>query len=278
MTIIDHTRRTEVEEVDFLELEITRDCQLTCTHCYSNSGPSAGSGEMTTEDWLRVIAEASSLGIRTVQFIGGEPTEHPDLHTLARYALNRGLRVAVYSNLVDISRAYWTLFEDPSVRLSTSWYTDDPDQHRRITRSADAYERTLANIREALRLEIPLKVGVVEGIIPNQRSAEAVQQLREIGVTDIAIDTSRPVGRASRGKKPALSDLCGRCGDGRAAIDTDGQLSPCVLGRHMVAGNVRYARLGEILDGTSWHEIVESIPRRDRTCGPADSGDCDPAI
>ncbi len=94
--------------------------------------------------------------------------------------------------------------------------------------------------------------------------------------------TRRPcpgVGRAARGREPAISELCGRCGRGRAAIGMDGQLTPCVLGRFLVAGNVKEAPLGDILDGERWRQIVASVPPLDAcvTCTPADSDDCNPA-
>ena len=69
--------------LSFLWLEITGKCNLTCTHCYADSGP-AGTlqGAMTLEDWTGVIHQASALGCRQLQFIGGEPTLHPDLPAL----------------------------------------------------------------------------------------------------------------------------------------------------------------------------------------------------
>ncbi|MGH3382772.1 MAG: SPASM domain-containing protein [Actinoallomurus sp.] len=64
-----------------------------------------------------------------------------------------------------------------------------------------------------------------------------------------------------------------------AAISSHGALSPCVLGRHLVAGNVKDAPLGVLLNGPKWREIVASIPREGAcvTCTPADSNDCNPS-
>ncbi|MGH8603170.1 MAG: SPASM domain-containing protein [Gammaproteobacteria bacterium] len=43
--------------------------------------------------------------------------------------------------------------------------------------------------------------------------------------------------------------MCGQCGRGRAAITLNGDLSPCVIGRFLVAGNVKDESLGGILGG-----------------------------
>jgi MoaA/NifB/PqqE/SkfB family radical SAM enzyme len=58
-------------------LEITGRCQRECVHCYAASGPGSSHGIMTEWDWCRVIDQAAALGVRMVQFIGGEPTLHP---------------------------------------------------------------------------------------------------------------------------------------------------------------------------------------------------------
>lgn len=92
MTAIPATPATSTAPVRFMWLEITGKCQLECVHCYADSGPDGTAGSMTTNDWYRVIDEAASMGIRMVQFIGGEPTLHPDLPDLKLYVAARLLR------------------------------------------------------------------------------------------------------------------------------------------------------------------------------------------
>lgn len=262
----------------FLELEITQYCQLRCAHCYSDSSPQAGRGTMTAEDWEEVLHQAAALGVQTVQFIGGEPTLDPDLPRLARYALTVGLQVDVYTNLVHITRDLWDLFSQPGVSLGFSWYSADPGKHAEITGSRASHTRTVANIREAVRRGIRLRAGIVE-VIEGQDIERAKAELRALGVTTMHADRARAVGRAAHGQQPAISELCGRCGRGRAAIGIDGQLTPCVLGRFLIAGNVKQAPLSVILNGDRWRQIVASIPPVDAcvTCTPADSNDCNPA-
>jgi MoaA/NifB/PqqE/SkfB family radical SAM enzyme len=66
-------------ELSFIWLELTGKCQLQCRHCYADSGSRGTHGSMTRADWTRVIDEAVDLGLSLIQFIGGEPTLHPDL-------------------------------------------------------------------------------------------------------------------------------------------------------------------------------------------------------
>lgn len=109
----------------FLWLEITGKCQLACVHCYADSGPAASHGSMTRADWLRMLDEAAELDVGMVQFIGGEPTLHPDLPALVEHAVLRGLAVEVFSNLVHVTPRLWDTFGQPGVRLACSYYSDD---------------------------------------------------------------------------------------------------------------------------------------------------------
>jgi MoaA/NifB/PqqE/SkfB family radical SAM enzyme len=77
---------TNVTPLRFAWLEITGKCQLSCAHCYAESGPTGTHGAMSGADWHRVIDQAADLGVRMVQFIGGEPTLHPDLPELVDHA------------------------------------------------------------------------------------------------------------------------------------------------------------------------------------------------
>jgi hypothetical protein len=47
-----------------------------------------------TLDWRRLLEEAAAMGVGSVQFIGGEPTLHPDLPELVGHALGVGVEVS----------------------------------------------------------------------------------------------------------------------------------------------------------------------------------------
>ncbi|MFV8128809.1 radical SAM protein [Streptomyces syringium] len=151
---------------------------------------------MSLDDWRKAVDDIATLGIPLVQFIGGEPTLSPYLSALVDHALDRELGVEVYSNLTHVRPALWTLFERDGVRLATSYYSDDPAQHDRVTTRAGSHARTRANLVEALHRGIPVRVGIVE-VFDGQRIKEAKAELRALGVQRITIDRARPVGRAA---------------------------------------------------------------------------------
>lgn len=266
MTIIESPATTELSAV---WVELTEECQLGCGHCYAGSGPGKGHGTMTADDWERTITEASACGASYVCIIGGEPSIHPDLPRVVEHALALEMGVEVYTNLVSVRSGLWTIYEQPGVSLATSWYTDDRDQHKAIT-LRDTFRQTLANIEEAVHLEIPLRVGMVDGILPGQRTAEGESLLREKGVANIGTDRLRDFGR---GTKADVSQACGSCGQGKAAILPDGSVTPCPLTRWMTAGNVHESPLGETLGRV--RELASTIPATRNACDP---DDCRPDV
>jgi MoaA/NifB/PqqE/SkfB family radical SAM enzyme len=128
------------------------------------------------------------------------------------------------------------------------------------------WRQTLANIEEAVRREIPLRVGLIDGILPDQHAAEGEELLRARGVQNVGTDRLREFGR---GTLPDPPEACGHCGHGRAAVLPNGVVTPCPMTRWMVAGNVRETSLGEIM--TSVTTLAATLPAQGNTiesCNP----------
>ncbi|MEU1816111.1 radical SAM/SPASM domain-containing protein [Streptomyces roseifaciens] len=240
----------------YLWLDVTRKCQLECTHCYNGSGPQGDHGTMTVVDWFGVLDQAVEVGVENVTVIGGEPMMYPHTIEIADRALTLGIKVEVYSNLVHVTDAWWALLQREGMSLAASYYSNVASEHNKIT-SRRSHARTRANIIKALSLSVPIRVGVVgdsEKVI-----AAAKADLESIGVTEIRSDHIRQFGRASCGQKPDASALCGGCGDGRASIGPTGTVSPCVLSTWVGVGNVREDELASILSGPELSGVVDSF-------------------
>src|SRR5216683_1334128 len=163
------------------------------------------------------------------------------------------------------------------VRLAVSYYSDEPAGHDAITKVPGSHARTRANILRALERGIPLRTATVE-ILPGQRAAQARDEMAGLGVARSRIDRVRRIGRGNHaGGTPDAGELCGLCGDGRAAIGPDGEVMPCVMSRWLAAGNIRRQPLDSILASAAWQEALTQIPPRPATaaCGPDSDGETD---
>ncbi|MGW1974119.1 radical SAM protein [Streptomyces sp. NPDC001889] len=283
-----------VLELTFAWLEITGKCQLLCEHCYADSGPRGSHGPMESDDWRRVIEQLAARGVTMVQFIGGEPMLHPDLSALIGFALDRGLRVEVFSNLVHVPASLWPVLARQGVSLATSYYSDDPAEHAAVT-GRPSHARTRANVAEAVRRGVPLRTGVID-VREGQRVFAAQRELEMLGVQQIGTDRLRQVGRGVRESAPDTSQLCGHCTSGVIAISPDGSVWPCVFSRWLPVGNVLDAALADILASPEAQRVRDELtadfaarevamegdkpkppPLCDPKCGPACGPACNPS-
>ncbi|MBX3232844.1 MAG: pyrroloquinoline quinone biosynthesis protein PqqE [Labilithrix sp.] len=76
--------------------ELTYRCPLKCPYCSNPTNLKEHDGELTTEEWTRVLGEAEELGVVQVHFTGGEPCSRKDLEALVA----RARELELYSNLV----------------------------------------------------------------------------------------------------------------------------------------------------------------------------------
>jgi MoaA/NifB/PqqE/SkfB family radical SAM enzyme len=245
-------------DFSFLWLEITRQCNLKCVHCYADSSPMGTSGRMPKQRWLSLIDEARQLGVKHVQFIGGEPTIHRDFEEMVEFAAAQGMSIEVYTNLTHIDAKQWALFERHKVSVATSFYSIHPEVHDQITQGR-SQGRTLKNLQQALRLGLNLRVGVIE-VLPQQDIAETMEMLKDQGIADVKVDRSRGVGRAQSGASWCdVNELCGSCGRGKAAIDCDGDVFPCVFSRWLGVGNVLSHDLRNVLYGAQMAQTQKDL-------------------
>lgn len=262
---------------------------MQCVHCYADSGPDRSHGRMAGHDWRRVIDEAAELGVGLVQFIGGEPTMHPQLLELINHARSAGVEVEVFSNLVRVTPAMWSTFEQPGVRLACSYYSDDPAEHVALTGRSGSHARTRANILEAVRRSIPLRVGVVD-LGGGQSAARAVAEMTALGVADVGYDRLREVGRGIRGGSAGVEQLCRRCASGVLAVSSTGDVWPCVFSRWLVIGNALRSSLADIVASQRCHDVRRQLREQfdsvgapcvpnlcNPQCGPSCSPACRPA-
>src|SRR5215467_4502080 len=168
--------------------EITYRCPLHCPYC---SNPVAASlceaprgaqdgsyrnGELTTEEWKRVIREAAALGVLQIGFSGGEPLARRDLVGLIRVAREANL----YTNLITSGIG----LDDDRMRglreagldsIQLSFQSDESSLADEIA-GARAHERKLgvaAKIREAA---IPLSLNFVI----HRRNIERLPQMIDL--------------------------------------------------------------------------------------------------
>ncbi|HEV3443664.1 MAG TPA: radical SAM protein, partial [Gemmataceae bacterium] len=259
-----------INNLSFLWLEITAKCNLFCTHCYADSGPQGELyGDMTYNDWTRVLHEAAELGCGSVQLIGGEPTMHPRLEDLVDQANHRGFAfIEVYTNATRMGGKLLGCFQRNSVHVATSFYSYDPTVHDQITQAEGSWQRTVGGIESVLAAGLPLRVGVVETDRNPGHGARAIEFLKTLGVWNVKLDRERGVGRGKEDSSTSAGEnyqeLCGECWKGKLCVTARGDVFPCVFARGTRLGDAR-SGLATILlceKLTEFRQRVRELHRR----------------
>ncbi|MEU5695251.1 radical SAM protein [Actinosynnema sp. NPDC020468] len=258
--------------ITHLALELTGRCQLTCSHCYAESSPRGDHGVMNTADWLCVLDSAAKYGVRTVQFIGGEPTLHPGCIDLVSHALSLDIGVEVFTNLTWVNEDLWALYRHPGTTVATSYYTDDAEVHDSFTGVRGSHHRTRSNIAEAVQRGVRIRARVID---IGDGGTAARSELGLLGVTDVRVGKIQGIGRAAHQGPPTVADLCGGCGIGQAAVDHRGDVTPCVMAKWLRVGNILRDPLETILDGPCMRARISTMATEFKLQSHT-GGDCGP--
>jgi radical SAM protein with 4Fe4S-binding SPASM domain len=178
---------------------ITDRCNLSCTHCYSKSGPGrSNEGELTTTEALRVIDDLAGMGIPLILFTGGEPLLRGDIWELARYAKKRGLKTALSTNGTLITSDIARRIRDCGIEYAgISLDGARAETHDRFRNSPGAFNKTIAAF--AACREAGLRCGVrVTLTTENCQELEALVDLAlALGASRFCLYWLVPTGRGS---------------------------------------------------------------------------------
>ena len=76
----------------------TRQCNLSCIHCYANASNQRSAEEMDTASGKAFIRDLAEFGVPVILFSGGEPLLRDDLFEMASLAREQGIRIALSTN------------------------------------------------------------------------------------------------------------------------------------------------------------------------------------
>jgi pyrroloquinoline quinone biosynthesis protein E len=146
-----------------LVAELTYRCPLRCPYCSNptNCGSEAYKAELTTEEWSRVFAEASALGVLQLGLTGGEPMTRRDLPELVAAAAEHGLYTTLVTAALTLNRRRAEQLQEAGLdHVQISFQDSDPTNSDRIagTRSWDRKVEAARLVRE---LDFPLTMNVV---------------------------------------------------------------------------------------------------------------------
>jgi radical SAM protein with 4Fe4S-binding SPASM domain len=138
---------------------VTRECNLKCKHCYSQSIDSPHPNELSTAEAKRLIGQIAEAGARLLVFDGGEPLMRPDIFELVRYARVVGLTPVMGSNGTLITSEVAMKLADAGLEaIAISLDGADAEAHDSFRGVEGAWDRTLQGIENIRRAGIPFQI------------------------------------------------------------------------------------------------------------------------
>ena len=124
--------------------DFTHKCNLSCKHCYSDSG-AVKEEELSTSQALAVVDQLADAGVTALAFSGGEPLTRKDFFEVARHAAYRGLYVSVASNGTLLTKENVQKLKQAKLTTLTSASTEPPPKP--TTTSEASQERSIKRLQ-----------------------------------------------------------------------------------------------------------------------------------
>ncbi|AUX40572.1 uncharacterized protein SOCE26_019730 [Sorangium cellulosum] len=141
--------------------ELTYRCPLRCPYCSNPTELAGAAGELSTEVWCRVFAEAAELGVMQLHLTGGEPLARRDLEVLVRRAREVGLYTNLITSGIPLARERLAALREAGLdNLQLSVQDADAERADRIAGYA-AYGHKLEVAGWVKAEGLPLTVNVV---------------------------------------------------------------------------------------------------------------------
>ncbi|MEJ2254754.1 MAG: radical SAM protein, partial [Nitrospirota bacterium] len=172
----------------YLELQLTRRCNLRCGHCFLGA-PSPE--DLSVRTLRRVLDEFEEMqGLRVI-LTGGEPLLHPDFQKINELLPRYALRTVLLTNGVLPGKGVLRGLHVHELQVSLDGLHASHD----ALRGEGTFGKALGTIEEALRTGFHVSVSTMVHARNLGDFAEMEKLLRSLGVREWTVDVPAPEGR-----------------------------------------------------------------------------------
>jgi MoaA/NifB/PqqE/SkfB family radical SAM enzyme len=180
--------------------EILEYCNLLCTHCCTDSGPTLPrTSKVSTEDAFAVLDALPGLGVASVVFSGGEPFFRHDFVELLEHADSTRLNMFVNTNGFKVDPTVARRVASAGVRrLTVSIDGHNADLHNAVRGHPASFARACRAARSCVEEGVDVRVSgvITPDLVPHLE--EYVAMVHDLGVREAVVSTAFPAGRAAR--------------------------------------------------------------------------------
>lgn len=143
--------------------ELTRACQLKCLHCRADAQYTRDPRELTFDEGKNLIDQIYDMNNPILVFTGGDPLMREDIFDIAKYAVEKGVRVSMTPSATpNVTKE--AIEKAKEVGLSRwAFSIDGPTAgiHDHFRGTAGSFDLTMERIKYLHELEIPIQINTV---------------------------------------------------------------------------------------------------------------------
>ncbi|MBI5124188.1 MAG: radical SAM protein [Candidatus Omnitrophica bacterium] len=177
--------------------ELTRSCNLACSHCRASSKYGTYKNELTTGECFKLIDEISSFAKPIVILTGGEPLLRKDIFEIAGYGKDKGLTMVMAPNGTLLTEDNIRKIIDSGIkRISVSMDGPDASSHDDLRQVPGAFQSSCEGLRRAREAGLEFQINTT-ATKRNIRLLPKIMKLaKELGAKAHHIFLLVPTGRA----------------------------------------------------------------------------------
>ena len=138
-------------ELKQVVVELTERCNLACLHCGSACLPHKIAGELSVNQWKKVVKQLVELKVEKIVFSGGEPFLKPGVNDLFQYCHDIGMKFGVITNGFSLKLDTITFLASCrpfAVGVSLDGFQETHDYIRGNTKSWRNAINTISNLKQ----------------------------------------------------------------------------------------------------------------------------------
>jgi MoaA/NifB/PqqE/SkfB family radical SAM enzyme len=180
-------------------LAVTKHCPADCWHC-SLKGRRLGQ-DLTTSQWLDVIAQLHRLGVCCISMSGGEPSIREDLPTLVRAARDGGAAVEMFTSGIGLTEEKIETLRDAGLwAVGVSLDRTEPQAVNRMRGAANAFDAAIGALENSPRAGL---YTFINAVVDREAVASGeYRRLYELGrrlkIHELRLLEPMPCGRLAR--------------------------------------------------------------------------------
>ncbi len=161
-----------------LALEITKQCNLRCRHCYLSAG-NPHPNELSLEEIRSLFRAAKNAGAQSTSIGGGEPLLRDDLFNIIDSAIAEGLMVSIGTNGTLINQDISQKLAEYQLKIQISLDGATPETHD-LLRGQGAFSQTVKGLD--LLLSQDLGKDIVIAFTPSKLNIDETPDIIQFGL------------------------------------------------------------------------------------------------